>query len=257
MKPIRELIRLARQIHMAYEHGAAVQSRVPQVDWQRLKQTFVDIRRWRRLLAKAMSRGWRLAAQLQQQALLRALNYLRHVANEMHTRSMVEMTPVPSRCDLMGELQHLQDDFGAVIIDWSAKTLAVETDAIVLEDFNLGSFRLRLHWPRLAGADCFDVVARAPKRAGSDQNVTHPHVRHHKLCAPEATLPLQRTLEQGRLGDAFCLIRSVLETYNDSSAYVRLKDWEGVSCWSCSGELSSDDRSFVNAVSTTFAKIAC
>jgi hypothetical protein len=88
------------------------------------------------------------------------------------------------------------------------------------------------------------VVALDSNSARRNEDVTHPHVRSRQLCAGEATLPLQKALEQGRLTDAFHLIRSVLETYNPDSAYASLDDWEGVSCWNCGYSTNEDDRSF-------------
>ena len=36
-----------------------------------------------------------------------------------------------------------------------------------------------------------------------------------------------------RVCDAFLLVRSVLETYNSSSPYVSLDNWEGIACYDC------------------------
>jgi hypothetical protein len=57
-------------------------------------------------------------------------------------------------------------------------------------------------------------------------------------------VPLQSALEQGRLADAFHLVRSVLGTYNPDSAYASLADWGGVPCWNCSCTTTEDDRYF-------------
>ena len=50
--------------------------------------------------------------------------------------------------------------------------------------------------------------------------------------------------QAGRIADAFLLIRSVLTTYNPSSAYVPLADWGGESCRNCGSCVSSDESSY-------------
>jgi hypothetical protein len=48
-------------------------------------------------------------------------------------------------------------------------------------------------------------------------------------------------MEQGRLADAFMLIRSVLGRYNPHSAYARLDEWDGEQCHDCGRYISGDD----------------
>ncbi len=162
----------------------------------------------------------------------------------MRKRWLESPKQIPSLKDLFAELQHLDEEFDEVILDARKPFLAIQTESIVLKEKNLGPFLLRLHWPRLterADIECFDVVALKPNPAGRDQGVTHPHVKDSLLCTGDATIPLQKALEQGRLVDAFCLLRSVLETYNPHSAYVALESWDGVSCWNCGYAASEDD----------------
>ncbi len=138
----------------------------------------------------------------------------------------------------------MQDEFGSVAIDAKKRFLAVTTDFIVLDGMDLGAFALRLHGPRLArrsGADCFEIVAEDESKASAAKpNVPHPHVRDGEICAGDATTALRRAIAEGRLFDAFAMIRSVLENYNPHSAYVALADWLGISCDSCGQRLSPD-----------------
>ena len=101
---------------------------------------------------------------------------------------------------------------------------------------SLGPFAVELHLGRLtdrADASCFDCVALEPNPASGNDSVTHPHVQDGHLCAGDASAPISAALRQGRVCDAFCLVRSVLHTYNRASPYVALDSWDGVTCNDC------------------------
>ena len=162
-----------------------------------------------------------------------------------------ELIPDPvSRIEGVGflsELRQIEAEFGPVTIDWKEKVVSVATDSIVLEGIDLGPFDIEFHWNRLApriGSACFDIVAIAPNPAGANPEVTHPHVRDRSLCAGDAMNPIKDALDQGRLADAFILIRSVLSHYNADSPFVRLSEWEGVGCGDCGRDVGPDERSY-------------
>jgi hypothetical protein len=150
---------------------------------------------------------------------------------------------IPRIGDFLAELQMLDTEFEQVVID-NKKPLTVHTEPIVLEGIDLGRFSVQLQWRRLAhgsNLDCIEIVPLDSNPVSGNDDVPHPHVRGHQLCAGDADEPLRRALEQGRLADAFLLIRSVLGTYNPHSAYASLKDWDGVSCWNCGYIILEDD----------------
>ena len=244
MRSMQELLSLARRIHAVYERKISVCERDADSDWEGLERRFYEVQRQRRIIQKAKMHGWRLAVQQLQAPFASALRGCSEAANEVRDRWIERPPEVPSLRDLLGELQQLGEEFGTPVLDDRKNFIAIQTKAIVLEGIYLGEFLIRLHWPRLAekaDSECFEVVAADPHPAGNNPNVTHPHVKNNSLCAGEATRPLALALEQGRLVDAFCLIRSVLETYNSGSAHVSLENWEGVSCWNCGYEASGDD----------------
>jgi hypothetical protein len=129
--------------------------------------------------------------------------------------------------------------------------LSARTDRIVLEDVDLGPFEIRLHVGRLDGrhadAGCFDCVALDPNPASSSEETTHPHVQSNSLCAGDAALPISQALRQGRVFDAFALVRSVLQTYNDASPYVALDSWSGSPCPDCGRSVDADDLFYCEA----------
>ena len=136
------------------------------------------------------------------------------------------------------------DEFEEVQIDWDERFVGATTEPITLERVYLGAFAIRLHWERLArrlDAQCFDVVALDPNPAATDDRVTHPHVKDKTLCAGDATMPLKKALEQGRLADAFCLVRGVLTHYHADSPHVPLDAWDGTSCRDCGRTVCDDD----------------
>lgn len=157
---------------------------------------------------------------------------------------------LPDLRSVLAELRQLDDEFGGLEINLKQKTLWVSTERIVLKDVDLGPFAIELSWSKLVGASsslCFGIEELDPCPASArDDDVTHPHVQRGVLCPGEATVPIQKALESGRLADAFLLVRSVLTHYNPSSAYVALHEWDSEECSDCGcrrGDgLSSCDR---------------
>jgi hypothetical protein len=164
---------------------------------------------------------------------------------------------IPDLRTLLAELRQVEDEFGACHLDFKQKLLSVETDAIELEDVYLGPFSIQLSWTRLAhdaGSRCLEIVALDPQPAPTNEAVTHPHVRDNTLCAGDAAVPLQRALEQGRLADAFCLVRSVLTHYNPASPHVPLAEWGGQTCYECGCCVGDDDASHCEGCSSCFCE---
>jgi len=152
----------------------------------------------------------------------------------------------PGASDWVAELRALEAEFGELEIDDRRCVLRVVTEPIALKRVELGPFALELVWSRFGetrGAHCFDILALEPNPAGGRDRVTHPHVQDGTLCAGDAAAPIERALADGRLGDAFALVRSVLETYNPKSAYVGLDEWHGTPCSDC-GDRTDREESY-------------
>ncbi|MBA4017585.1 MAG: hypothetical protein C0483_10470 [Pirellula sp.] len=143
----------------------------------------------------------------------------------------------------MDDLTALETEFNEVEVDLRKKQLSVTTDSIELEGVSLGQFVIRLNWSHLGENRPYEVEAVEPNPAAGDSSVTHPHVHGNALCEGDGKFAIRSALEAGRLLDFFLLVRQILETYNPSSAYVRIKDWEGVSCVDCGCTTDRDESS--------------
>lgn len=142
----------------------------------------------------------------------------------------------PSASDWVGELRALEAEFGDLEVDDRRCVLRVVTEPITLKGVELGPFALELVWSRFGqsrGAHCFDILALEAHPAAGRDRVTHPHVRDGTLCAGDAAAPIERALADGRLSDAFALVRGVLANYNPRSPYVGLDEWDGQPCSDC------------------------
>jgi hypothetical protein len=131
-------------------------------------------------------------------------------------------------------------------VRWREKVLRVVTGPVALRGVDLGPFALEFHWGRDRAdrpARRFAVVALDPNPAAGREGVVHPHVEGEALCAGEAAEPLGRALTDGRLADAFLLVRSVLTTYNPDSAFVPLAAWSGAPCGDCGRRVDPEDAS--------------
>ncbi len=71
---------------------------------------------------------------------------------------------------------------------------------------------------------CFEIIALDPNPASRRQDcLTHPHVKDEVVLRRQRRKSLiNKALEDGRLADAFILVRSVLVTYNADSPHVSL-----------------------------------
>ena len=174
---------------------------------------------------------------------LRDLPYA--VEQALHMISNVR-NQAPSLRNIFEELAQLQSEFGRIDCNLQEKTVSVFTDPIELDGTFLGDFEIRLEIEKLAqlrDSSVFRIVALDPHPAATNDNVTHPHVSEEYLCAGDASVALVQALSTGRVCDAFLLVKSVLETYNPSSPYVSLDEWNGVSCYDC-GYVTDEENSF-------------
>ena len=116
-------------------------------------------------------------------------------------------------------------------------------EPITLEDVYLGEFEIRLDVFRLSELSSripYTVIALHPHPASSSDDVTHPHVSGRHLCEGDGSAAIRAALSHGRLFDFFSMVLGVLRTYNSDSPYVRLEDWNGVSCYDCGREMNRE-----------------
>jgi len=198
---------------------------------------------WLRFEA-ARARDWPLAAGRLREQLLSQIQRLQQSAQEVLSRAQEPKPQVPSLHDLLADLRQLEDEFEHVDVLPKHNMLVAHTPPIELEDLALGSFAIELHLDRLnnrLGSECFTCVALEPNPSSANDSVTHPHVRDKALCAGDAAVPIATALADGRIADAFCLIQSVLQTYNRESPYVSIENWHGVQCQNCDATVDSDE----------------
>jgi hypothetical protein len=209
-----------------------------------LLDSLAAVTRLRRVHALADGRGWTFAAG-------HVRGNIRHeVRRTAEYAARVLACPEPSpqstsiRC-LVEDLRQLGEEFEAVEFDLKGGRVVATTKPIELEDVPLGPFAIELHLKRLGDrfdSSCFDCVALKPNPASGNDSVT-PHVQDGQLCAGDASVPISAALWQGRICDAFCLVRSVLQTYNPASPYVALDSWDGVTCSDCGCSTSRENTS--------------
>jgi hypothetical protein len=151
---------------------------------------------------------------------------------------------IPTLSDIVSELLQMEQEFEKFNFDLAEKTISVMTKSIVLEDVSFGPFEVKLllnDFNKLYQDRPYNVIALDPNPAATDEDVTHPHVSHEKLCEGDGHTAISKSLEQGRLCDFFTMVIGVLENYNPSSPYVSIDDWEGRGCYDCGRTMSSED----------------
>ena len=206
------------------------------------------LRRAQARLAKARIFGLSAVLPALQRAVLTQFSHLQRTMDRLLALPEKPVAAPTARW-FLAELQQIEADVGNLEIDLKTISIGALTEPITLEGFELGSFEIRLPWEKAGSATylSFEVVARGPNRSAVNNDVTHPHVKGARLCAGDAAVPIKRALEQGRLADAFNLVRGVLTTYNPASPFVRLEEWEGTTCADCGRSVSSAELSCCQA----------
>lgn len=243
MLPLKLLFRAARRLHQAWSETST--SANPRHVLERLQNAQGVCQHTNRLLDKACSHRLLLTANRLRRHLAAQLRAIQELVTQARQALEQSTPPLPASSDWIGELRQLETEFDEFRMDWSDRAIIVTTQPITLEGIHLGPFAIQFFWERVAhqtGSGCFDVVALEANPPDSNELVTHPHVKDGQLCAGEATLPLRLAVADGRLADAFCLIRGVLTHYNRHSPYVPLEEWHGIACADCGRNTTTEDR---------------
>lgn len=196
---------------------------------------------------RAEQRGWFLAARVCRRQYNRAREQLIQALNSSVAvdQGLFRSEP-PERITartVLAELTALEIEFAQLEVDYRQQQIIVCTEAITLEEIELGPFEIVLRWEGLVTDRLsYRVVATEPNEAINDSGCTHPHVSSDNLCEGEGQGAIRAALAEGRLFDFFVLVRQVLRTYNPESAYVGLDEWYGVRCFDCGSITNSEDR---------------
>ena len=241
MKPQqRQLLRLVAAIHQRYSQRRPADMAIIDLPEELWSLCGNSIRR----MQKAHRRGWLLAAARERTLLMNRMAQLQdELAIQMaNLRNMMANLRTASGAELYHDLRSLEEEFETVLYSSPDKTLSAHTEPIRLDGVYLGPFEIRLDWQGLPDHHHYEVIATDPQPASSNEDVTHPHVSSRQLCEGDGTAAIRRALKEGRLADFFLIVANLLRTYNSSSPYVSLDDWEGVRCADCDTLVVGDDR---------------
>jgi len=206
--------------------------------------TMQELVRNSRKLSAALSRDWYAAAERSCKNISAQLSDISFPVSNIQSLLDRCHEEIPKLSEIADELWTLREEFGDVEFNGEENALCVITEPITLEDIYLGRFRIALY------VDClcelyqkapYFVMATDPHPAGTDDAVTHPHVSHNVVCEGDGAAAIRAALEEGRLCDFFCLVRSILTTYNPASPYVSLSDWHGIACYECGYVMTGED----------------
>ena len=237
----KQWLRCARYIQQQYERTEATTSIKTRSDFSQLTERLNQLLRQR---AIAQNRGWKAAEEQVSNDYRRQLTRIRNGADSELSSEDSKSSFEMSDTELFRDLLAAQSQFEELEFDTKTKALAGNTKDIVLDGHRFGAFRIVLCLKSLSrsGRANYEVVAIEPNRPSSNDDVTHPHIQCDGLCEGDAQPAIKLALQQGRLFDFFQIVEQVLGTYNASSAYVSLEDWEGSRCDTC-GDLASSDGS--------------
>jgi hypothetical protein len=238
-------LRLATRIHnqLTARHRFEAGDRISRI--RTMAGACDRVSRLGRLLERCRDRGWSVATGCLLGQMERvagdALYELRQLQHEI---AAVQRSEPPTLADLVDELYQLDQEFDTVQIGERGHTLTVHTEPITLEEVALGPFAIELDLTTMdRSRPRYEIEALEPNPASGNDDVPHPHVQSGRLCEGEATAALTAALQQGRLCEFFLIVGQVLRTYNPSSPYVKLEDWDSAGCHECNyrGDLSMCD----------------
>ena len=203
-----------------------------------------DVTKNSHIFQKAVDRCWYPASEKIRSRISRNLTDFSHHFEQFKNTINTDDIKLPKLGDVVAELLQIEDEFGEININLESKSISIITDPIELEGIYLGPFEISLYLnqiKKLVTESPYSIIALEPNSAGSDCDVTHPHVSHEKLCEGDGFIPIRKAIQQGRLNDFFTIIVQILQTYNPDSPYVSLSEWEGTSCYDCGYTVSGDD----------------
>lgn len=193
-------------------------------------------------LATTRSQGWKAAEAKAYEDYRRQLRILRERVESALEEVGNPNSYIVNEVDLFRDLLTLKEEFTSATFSKREMWLSIVTKDIVLEDFRLGAFRVELHLDSLSSnRPYYEVIATDANRPSSNDGVTHPHVQDDRLCEGDGQPAINLALQQGRLLDFFQLVEQVLGTYNPSSAYVSIRDWDGATCGHCGQSTDPED----------------
>jgi hypothetical protein len=199
--------------------------------------------RLRRKLSLASNRGWEAAKRQVNEDCRRQLVRIReHADAELSAERDISTFEV-NEIELFRDLHVLSHEFSKVEFDPKAKRLSAVTKDITLDDCRLGAFKIVLHLDSVSTSKrtYYEVIAIEPNRPSSNDDVTHPHIQDDRLCEGDAQPAIGLALRQGRLLDFFQIVEQVLGSYNPSSAYVTIREWDGSTCNHCGYSADPDE----------------
>jgi hypothetical protein len=256
MLPDKLLLRAAGRLLEVWHKAAASVSQQLDPGLDRIAQTQVCLQQVRRRLDKARRLRLALVQPQLEQEIIGLLRDLCEDCNQLLTQLEKPPPTVPPIDFLREELRQVALDFEELTIDWKTKAVIAQTEPITLDHIYLGPFEVHFCWQRLLEAQghlCFNVVALEPNPSVVDESVTHPHVKDELICAGDATSSIKNAVQQGRLADAFGLMRSVLLTYNARSPYVALSRWQDdATCSNCGSSVGEGELSYCEGCESDF-----
>ncbi len=240
----KERVRIAHALRDALQRRLQSRQRYARSQLECLTGRLKSLEHARSWLQVCDDKGWTAAASRILKDMPTTIAALPHDAIQVQEAVRRCRVQAPSVRDVCRDLDQAEDEFGEVTYDPKEACVSVCTGFIELEDIALGEFKIELNLDDLGelhAAQCYRVIAQDPNPAQGRSGVTHPHVSEERLCAGDATLPIETALADGRICDFFLLVQSVLTTYNRHSPYVALEEWEGEACYDCGRTIPNDD----------------
>ncbi|MDD5458127.1 MAG: hypothetical protein PHF37_01870 [Phycisphaerae bacterium] len=245
MKTQKDFFRLSNLLLDGLSELKKVKLRQIQSDFENISCKCRDVTKDSHLFFAAIGKSWLNSAERVISRVNRNLSDFSYHLAKFKELINADETALPKLSDIYAELIQTEQEFGQITFDASEKTLSVTTEPITLEGICLGPFEIRLFigWiPKLYSSAVYRVIALEPNPAGSDDNITHPHVSSQCLCEGDGHYAIKSAIEQGRFCDFYTLVVNILQTYNADSPYVALSEWQGFCCYDCGCSMSDDER---------------
>lgn len=143
---------------------------------------------------------------------------------------------IDRKSEIIKDIVGLEKEFVSMRFNNRSKTIYVETEDIVLKDehqvlHNLGPMEIAY---KASSTQLHLRVKAVRPVTHQHSNHYHPHIDHNgSICMGESSTRLYNAHKEADVYSIFMTIKSLLETYNISSPYSPLENWDGTPCDHC------------------------
>jgi hypothetical protein len=175
-------------------------------------------------------------AQIYEQFFNNMIKHVDHFCYSTNTRKLLIHNNITNpHKNILKDIQSLSEIFADVRFTITPQSISgpgalvcTTMEPIILEGVNFGKFDIYYYLcPYIESIYCHALTPNIIYHS------THPHIKHHRLCAGSAYGIISFYKRGGHVLQYFETIYSILKTYRAEYSFERIELWQGIGCDSC------------------------